>query len=64
MTGPAPRGHRRAAVRRLAAALLAAGLVCGSALAGDAYEAERHAMVDQQIKKRGITKPEVLAAME
>ncbi len=64
MTWPALRGHRRAAVRRLAAALLAAGLVCGSAAAGDNYESERHAMVEQQIKKRGITKPEVLAAME
>ncbi len=64
MTWPALRGHRRVAVRRLAAALLAAGLVCGSAAAGDNYESERHAMVEQQIKKRGITKPEVLAAME
>lgn len=63
MTWTALRGHR-SVVRRLAAALLAAGLVCGSASAGDAYEAQRHAMVEQQIKKRGITKPEVLAAME
>jgi protein-L-isoaspartate(D-aspartate) O-methyltransferase len=63
VTWTALRGHRQA-VRRLAAALLAAGLVCASASAGDAYEAQRKAMVEQQIKKRGITKPEVLAAME
>ena len=63
MTWTALRGHRQA-VRRLAAALLAAGLVYGSASAGDAYEAQRKAMVEQQIKKRGITKPDVLAAME
>ena len=64
MTWTALRGHRRDAVRKLAAGLLAAGLLCGSASAGDAYEAQRHAMVEQQIKQRGITKPEVLAAME
>jgi protein-L-isoaspartate(D-aspartate) O-methyltransferase len=63
VTWTALRGHRQA-VRRLAASLLAAGLVCASASAGDAYEAQRKAMVEQQIKKRGITKPEVLAAME
>jgi protein-L-isoaspartate(D-aspartate) O-methyltransferase len=34
------------------------------AAGGDSYEAQRHAMVEQQIKQRGITKPEVLAAME
>lgn len=64
MIWTALRGPRREAVRRLAAGLLAAGLVCGSASAGDAYESQRRAMVEQQIKKRGITKPEVLAAME
>ncbi len=31
--------------------------------AGDGYEALRQAMVEQQIRKRGITQPEVLAAM-
>jgi protein-L-isoaspartate(D-aspartate) O-methyltransferase len=64
VTWKALRGHRREAVRRLAAGLLAAGLLCGSASAGDAYESQRRAMVEQQIKQRGITKPEVLAAME
>ncbi|HEY4591408.1 MAG TPA: protein-L-isoaspartate(D-aspartate) O-methyltransferase [Thermoanaerobaculia bacterium] len=64
MTWEALRGHRHAAVRTLAAGLLAVGLLCGSASAGDAYEAQRRAMVEQQIKQRGITKPEVLAAME
>src|SRR3954469_5287982 len=58
------RGHRRTVARGLAAGLLAVGLLCGSASAGDAYEAQRRAMVEQQIKQRGITKPEVLAAME
>jgi protein-L-isoaspartate(D-aspartate) O-methyltransferase len=33
------------------------------AKAGDGYEALRQAMVEQQIRKRGITQPEVLAAM-
>src|SRR3954465_10937980 len=58
------RGHRRTVARGLAARPLAVGLLCGSASAGDAYEAQRRAMVEQQIKQRGITKPEVLAAME
>src|SRR3954451_16388790 len=58
------RGHRRTVTRGLAAGLLAVGLLCGSASAGDAFEAQRHAMVEQQIKQRGVTKPEVLAAME
>jgi protein-L-isoaspartate(D-aspartate) O-methyltransferase len=43
------------------AVLVSAGV---SAWAGDAYEALRHAMVEQQVRQRGITKPEVLAAME
>jgi protein-L-isoaspartate(D-aspartate) O-methyltransferase len=64
VTWTAPRGHRRTAVRSLVTGLLAIGLLCGSASAGDGYEAQRHAMVEQQIKQRGITKPEVLAAME
>jgi protein-L-isoaspartate(D-aspartate) O-methyltransferase len=64
VTWNALRGRRREAVRRLAAGLLTAGLLCGSASAGDAYESQRRAMVEQQIKQRGITKPEVLAAME
>ena len=34
------------------------------AAGGDGYESLRQAMVEQQVKKRGITKPEVLAAME
>jgi protein-L-isoaspartate(D-aspartate) O-methyltransferase len=31
---------------------------------GDGYASLRQAMVEQQVKKRGITKPDVLAAME
>jgi protein-L-isoaspartate(D-aspartate) O-methyltransferase len=34
-----------------------------TAAAGDGYETLRQAMVEQQIKKRGVTQPEVLAAM-
>ncbi len=34
------------------------------ARAGDGYEALRQTMVEQQVRKRGITQPEVLAAME
>ena len=33
------------------------------AKAGDGYEALRQAMVEQQVRKRGVTQPEVLAAM-
>jgi protein-L-isoaspartate(D-aspartate) O-methyltransferase len=39
-------------------------MLSGSASAGDGFEAQRHTMVEQQIRQRGITKPEVLAAME
>ncbi len=35
-----------------------------SAFAGDTFEALRHAMVEQQVRQRGVTQPEVLAAME
>ncbi len=34
------------------------------AAAVDGYEGLRHTMVEQQVKQRGITQPEVLAAME
>jgi protein-L-isoaspartate(D-aspartate) O-methyltransferase len=58
------RGQRRKAACLLAAVLVSAGVLCGSAAGGDNYEAQRHAMVEQQIRQRGITRPEVLAAME
>jgi protein-L-isoaspartate(D-aspartate) O-methyltransferase len=55
------RGRRPSLILLALAVLAAAGV---SAWAGDSYEALRHAMVEQQVKQRGITKPEVLAAME
>lgn len=46
---------------------LAAGLAVSLALAapsgGEDYEAQRKAMVEAQVRQRGITQPEVLAAM-
>jgi protein-L-isoaspartate(D-aspartate) O-methyltransferase len=33
------------------------------AAAGDGFETMRHSMVEQQVRQRGITRPEVLAAM-
>jgi protein-L-isoaspartate(D-aspartate) O-methyltransferase len=35
-----------------------------AAAAGDGFEILRHSMVEQQVKQRGITQPEVLAAMD
>lgn len=46
------------------ALLVALPAAAGSAAAGDGFETLRHSMVEQQIRARGITKPEVLAAME
>jgi protein-L-isoaspartate(D-aspartate) O-methyltransferase len=57
---PAFRGLFRAIVLGLAAV----AALCVSASAGDGYEALRHAMVEHDLKARGITKPEVLAAMD
>lgn len=51
-------------VRGLVLGLAGIAALCATASAGDGYEALRHAMVEQQIKQRGITRPEVLAAME
>jgi protein-L-isoaspartate(D-aspartate) O-methyltransferase len=58
------RGHRRRLLRGLGLGLAAVALLCGTAVAGDGYEALRRAMVEQQVKQRGIVEPEVLAAME
>jgi protein-L-isoaspartate(D-aspartate) O-methyltransferase len=38
--------------------------LAGPVRAGDNLDGLRHAMVQEQVKQRGITKPEVLAAME
>lgn len=66
MTLRALRGSRAGISRRLAVALsLAVALaLAGPARAGDNLDGLRHTMVQQQVKQRGITKPEVLAAME
>jgi protein-L-isoaspartate(D-aspartate) O-methyltransferase len=59
------RGHRLAAVAFLVAAgVLGGGLTASrTAAADDAFARERRVMVDD-IRQRGITRPEVLAAME
>jgi protein-L-isoaspartate(D-aspartate) O-methyltransferase len=51
----------RAYCRGLAALLLV--VLAGSPLAADDFAAQRKAMIEEQIRPRGITKPEVLAAM-
>jgi len=45
------------------AALAVLAALAAPARAGDRFEAQRKAMVEEQIRQRGITKPEVLAAM-
>jgi len=67
--GTALRGCRVRLARGLAlalAVLVAAALPAADvrAAAGDGFEVLRHSMVEQQIKSRGVTQPEVLAAME
>jgi protein-L-isoaspartate(D-aspartate) O-methyltransferase len=64
VTWPALRGHRRKLFRGLGLGLAGIALLCGTAVAGDGYEALRRAMVEQQVRQRGIVEPEVLAAME
>lgn len=48
---------------RILAAALAVSLVLAAPGGGDDYEAQRKAMVEAQVRQRGITQPEVLAAM-
>ena len=50
--------------RRIAIGFVAAVALAASAFAGDTFEALRHAMVEQQVRQRGVTQPEVLAAMD
>ena len=64
MTGRALRGRRSGLVRGLALSLAVAVALTAPAVARDGYESLRHAMVEQQVKQRGVTKPEVLAAMD
>ena len=64
MTLRALRGVQAGMPRGLALGLAVVLFLAGPARAGDNLESLRHAMVQQQVKKRGITKPDVLAAME
>ena len=48
---------------RPVAAALAVSLALAAPSAGNDYEAQRRGMVEQQLRPRGITQPEVLAAM-
>jgi protein-L-isoaspartate(D-aspartate) O-methyltransferase len=50
--------------RGLALGLAVVLSLAGPARAGDNLDGLRHSMVEQQVKQRGITQPEVLAAME
>ena len=68
MNWPAPRGQRFRPLRprRIAIAFAVAAAIvalAASAFAGDTFEALRQAMVEQQVRQRGVTQPEVLAAM-
>lgn len=64
MTFRALRGVRARISRGLVLGVAVVLSLAGPARAGDNLEALRHSMVQQQVKQRGITKPEVLAAME
>ena len=64
MKSRALRGGRTGFSRRLALGLAVVLSLAGPVRAGDNLDGLRHAMVQEQVKQRGITKPEVLAAME
>jgi len=64
VTFRALRGVRARISRGLVLGVAVVLSLAGPARAGDNLEALRHSMVQQQVKQRGITKPEVLAAME
>jgi protein-L-isoaspartate(D-aspartate) O-methyltransferase len=64
VTFAALRGRRSRASRGLALGLAMALCLTVPAGAGEGYDALRHTMVEQQVRLRGITKPEVLAAMD
>jgi protein-L-isoaspartate(D-aspartate) O-methyltransferase len=63
VTWRALRGVQAGISRGLALGLAVALSLAGPARAGENLDSLRHTMV-QQVKQRGITKPEVLAAME
>jgi protein-L-isoaspartate(D-aspartate) O-methyltransferase len=58
------RSRRSQLLRGLALGLAAAVAPAAASPAGDGFELLRHTMVEQQVKQRGVTKPEVLAAMD
>ncbi|HEV8581144.1 MAG TPA: protein-L-isoaspartate(D-aspartate) O-methyltransferase [Thermoanaerobaculia bacterium] len=64
MTGWAPRGRRSSLLRSLALGLAIAVAPAAAMPGGDGFEMLRHAMVEQQVRQRGITRPDVIAAME
>ncbi len=64
MTFRALRGVRARISRGLILGLAVVLSLAGPARAGDNLDGLRHSMVLQQVKQRGITKPDVLAAME
>ena len=64
MTRGALRGCRRSAFSRGLALGLALAALVAPAGAADGFETLRRSMVEQQVRQRGITQPEVLAAME
>ena len=64
MKRSALRGCRFRLAQGLALGLAVFLALAATAAAVDGFEALRHSMVEQQVKGRGITQPEVLAAME
>jgi len=64
VTPPALRGQRFRRLGFAVAATVAIVALAVSAFAGETFEALRHTMVEQQVRQRGVTQPEVLAAME
>jgi protein-L-isoaspartate(D-aspartate) O-methyltransferase len=63
VTRRALRGTRRTVPALLTASALALALAIPAG-AADGFEAQRRAMVESQIRQRGITQPDVLSAME
>jgi protein-L-isoaspartate(D-aspartate) O-methyltransferase len=55
---------KRSALRGLILGLATVLALGGLASAADGYEALRRTMVEKQVRQRGITRPDVLAAME
>ena len=58
------RGGRTSIPLGLALGLAVVLSLAGPARAGESLDGLRHSMVEQQVRQRGITRPDVLAAME